>query len=83
MIQREFQVKFGCRKASNRSAINRSVNKYEMTGHMTRNKEDVVSKKKPTRIPENIHHVEQALTQGPRKSATSFSATQLGSTINI
>jgi hypothetical protein len=32
------------------------------------NKKGVVSKKKSVRTPENIHRVQQALTQSPRKS---------------
>jgi hypothetical protein len=58
MIQRGLQVKFECRKASNRCDINRSVNKYDTIGNMTHNKKNIVSKKKPTRIPESIHRVE-------------------------
>jgi hypothetical protein len=34
MIQDEFQVKFECRKAPSRSAINRLLNKSEMSGRM-------------------------------------------------
>jgi hypothetical protein len=45
MVQREFRVKFLCRKAPSRSAINRLVNKFEVTGNMIDNKKGVVGKK--------------------------------------
>jgi hypothetical protein len=51
-------VNFECRKAPSRSAINRLVNKLEITGHMTDIKESVVSKEESVTTPENIHHVE-------------------------
>jgi hypothetical protein len=60
-------VKFECRKASNRSAINRLVGKFETTENVINNKTGVVSKKS-VKTPENIHNVEQALTQSPNKS---------------
>jgi hypothetical protein len=41
IIQHEFQVKFECRKAPRRSAMNRPVNKSEMTGHIINNKDGV------------------------------------------
>jgi hypothetical protein len=72
MVQREFQVKSECRKAPSRSAINRLVNKFEMTGSMIDNKKGVVSKKKSVRTPENIHHI-QVLMQIPRKSVKHLS----------
>jgi hypothetical protein len=36
MVQHEFLVKFECRKAPSRSAINRLVNKFEATGSISR-----------------------------------------------
>jgi hypothetical protein len=75
-------VKFECRKAPSRSAINRLVNKFEATGGMIDNKKGVVGKKS-VRTPGNIHHVQQALTQSRKICKTFFSTTQLGSIITI
>jgi hypothetical protein len=48
------------------SAINRLVNKFEMTGSMINNKKGVVGNRS-VRTPEIIHHVEQTLTKSPKK----------------
>jgi hypothetical protein len=37
MVQREFRVKFVCRKTPSMSAINRIINKFEMSGSMVNN----------------------------------------------
>jgi hypothetical protein len=61
-------VKYECRKAPSRSAINRLVNKFKMTGSVIDNKKGVVGKMKFVRTPGNIHGAQQALMQSPRKS---------------
>jgi hypothetical protein len=78
-VQREFRVKFEYGKAQRQSVTNRLVNKFEKTGNVIDNKKGVVGKKKSLRTPENIHRVEQALNQRPKKSKTS-SSTQLDPT---
>jgi hypothetical protein len=60
-VQGEFQVKFGCRKPSSRTAINKSVTKFESSGTMVNNEKSVVFKMKRVRMPENVC-VQQALT---------------------
>jgi hypothetical protein len=61
-------VKFECRKATCRYAINRLVNKLEMTGHMTSSKGSVVSKEEST----------ASIAPSPSKSVK-----ELGSIFNI
>jgi hypothetical protein len=53
----EFQVKFECRKAPSRSAINRLVNKFKKTGSVTDNMKGVTGKKS-VEASENIHCAE-------------------------
>jgi hypothetical protein len=67
MIRHEFGMKFECRKAPSMPAVNRLGNKFEMSGSMIDSKKGIVSKM-TVRTPENIHLVEQALTQSSRKS---------------
>jgi hypothetical protein len=43
-VQHEFRIKYECRKAPSRSAINSSVNKFEILGAMV-DKQGSVSKK--------------------------------------
>jgi hypothetical protein len=43
------------------------VNKLEATGSVIDNRKDV-GQNKSVRTPENIHHVQQALTLSPRRS---------------
>jgi hypothetical protein len=64
-------VKFACRKAL-RSAINRIVNKFLMTGDMNKKKSGV-HKKKSVKTPQNILFVEVVIMQSPRKSVKRLS----------
>jgi hypothetical protein len=64
----EFQVKFECRKALSRMAMNRQVNKFGTTGSMIDNKKGDAGKKKSVITSENIHCIEQVLAECLRKS---------------
>jgi hypothetical protein len=55
------------RRHPGRSEISILVNKFEISGNAIDNKKDVFGEKS-VRTPENIHSVEQALKQSPRKS---------------
>jgi hypothetical protein len=54
----EFGVKFECRKAPSRSAVKRSVNKFEATGNMISNKTGVLVRRRLSKTPENFHCVQ-------------------------
>jgi hypothetical protein len=66
-------MKFECKKALNRSAVNRLINMFETIGSVIDNKKGVVSKEESVRTPGNIHRVEETLTQSPRKSVKHLS----------